>query len=46
MLLFPRLIAMVNTQATRQENRTNDTLQMDELREMMQMLVGVVHAQQ
>ena len=41
---FPRLIALVNTQATGQGSRTNNTQQMDEMRDMMQTLVRAVHA--
>ena len=46
MLLFSRLIAMVNTRATGYGNRANNTQRMDELREMMLTLVGAMHAQQ
>ena len=43
---FPQIDRKVNTQVTEQGNRMNNTQEMDELRDMMQTLVGVVHAQQ
>ena len=41
-----RLTEMVNTRSNRQENRVNANTQMDELRDMMQTLVGTMAAQQ
>ena len=37
---------MVNTQSNGQENQVNDKTGMNELRDMMQKLVGVMAAQQ